>query len=185
MKTALVLVDIQNDYFPKGKMELEDAGEAGHAAGRLLAAARRAGITVCHAQHISTRPGATFFLPETPGAAIHEDVRPLPGECVFVKHYPNSFRETELDAYLHQRDIGRLILAGMMSHMCIDATTRAAFDFGYECIVAHDACATRNLVWNGVAIPACHVHASIMSALGSVYARVASVDEIVAELEGD
>lgn len=98
---------------------------------------------------------------------------------VIKKHFPNSFRDTGLDDYLRTNAIKELVICGMMSHMCIDTTTRAAFDKGYTCMVAHDACATRNLAFNGIEIPAQHVHGSYMAALGAVFAKVLRAEEII------
>jgi len=179
MKTALLLIDIQNDYFPGGKMELVSSLQAASAATRLLAAFRKQSWAVYHVQHISTRPNSVFFLPGTVGVDIHEAVRPLPEEPVITKHFPNSFRETDLLERLKADSISTLLICGMMTHMCVDATVRAAFDHGFTCIVTHDACATRDLIFNGVTVPAAHVHASYMAALGAVYAQVKGVDEIL------
>ncbi|MSM38845.1 MAG: isochorismatase family protein [Geobacter sp.] len=182
MKTALLLIDIQNDYFPGGKMELVESIHAAAAAARLLGAFRRQKWPVYHVRHISSRPTATFFLPDTPGAEIHDSLHPLVVEPVITKHFPNSFRETDLLERLRDDSVGSLLICGMMSHMCVDATTRAAFDLGFSCIVTHDACATRELAFNGVIVPAVHVHASSMAALGAVYAQVKGVDEIVGNI---
>ena len=179
MNTALVLVDIQQDYFPKGRMEVVGAVEAGRAAIKLLDHFRAKKLPVVHVQHISTRADATFFLPDTEGINFYEGVRPLAAEAVVRKHFPNSFRDTNLHEYLESQKIKELVICGMMSHMCIDATVRAAFDGGYTCIVAHDACAARNLVFNGIDIPAMHVHGAYMAALGAVYAQVMSAGEII------
>jgi nicotinamidase-related amidase len=145
MNPALVLVDIQQDYFPGGRMEVVGAVEASRAAKKLLGHFREKNLPIVHVQHISTRTGSTFFLPNTKGINIHESVSPLPNETVIKKHFPNSFRDTDLQKYLGSQGIKELVICGMMSHMCIDATVRAAFDRGYTCIVIHDACATRNL----------------------------------------
>jgi len=182
MKTALLIVDIQNDYFPGGNMELLGSVEAAINAARLLDAARQAKWPIIHVQHLSTRPGATFFIPGTPGVEIHQAVKPLHSEVVISKHYPNSFRETCLHELLRETNIERLLICGMMSHMCIDATTRAAFDLGFTCTVAHDACATRDLVFNDVSVPAKHVHSSFMAALNSVFAEVKSTDDILKDM---
>lgn len=179
MKTALLIIDIQNDYFPNGNMELEGSIQAASAAARLLAQFRKEHWPVYHVQHISTRPGNTFLLPDTRGSEIHNYVKPLPGETVIIKHYPNSFKETELHERLTAEGIGTLLVCGMMSHMCVDATVRAAFDLGLNIILAHDACATKELSFNGVTVPAKYAHASFMSALGSVYARAMAVDDIL------
>lgn len=182
MKTALLIIDIQNDYFPNGKMELEGSIQAASAAARLLAAFRKNNWAVYHIQHINIRPNATFFLPNTPGVNIHQLVQPLDGEPVITKHYPNSFRDTSLLDTLKANGISSLLICGMMSHMCVDATVRAAFDYGFSCIVAHDACATRELMFNEVSVPAKQVHASYMAALGAVYAQIKGVDEILVNI---
>jgi nicotinamidase-related amidase len=180
MKQALLLVDIQNDYFPGGAMELIGSPEAGRQAGKLLQHFRRCGLPVIHIQHVATRQGATFFLPDTPGVAIHASVAPLPDEPMLVKHFPNSFRETLLYDLLQQREIDQLVIAGMMTHMCIDTTTRAAFDLGLQCRLAHDACATRDLSFGGVEVPARQVQAAYLAALDELFAQVLSVDAICA-----
>lgn len=183
MKTALVIVDIQKDYFPGGRMELVGALEASKSAGRLLSAFREKGLPVIHVQHIAAREGATFFIPGTKGVEIHANVAPGPDEAIIKKNYPNSFRGTELGGTLEKQGVEELVICGMMSHMCIDATVRAAFDIGYRCLVAHDACATRNLVFGGIEVPAGSVHASFMAALGQVYATLMKTDEVVSMLQ--
>jgi len=182
MNTALLLVDIQQDYFPGGRMEVVGALEASRAAKRLLGCFRQENLPIVHIQHISMRAGATFFLPNTEGINFHENVRPVPDETIIKKYFPNSFRDTDLQKYLESKAINELVICGMMSHMCIDATVRAAFDEGYSCVVAHDACAARNLVFNGIDIPALHVHGAYMAALGAVYAKVSGTEEIIATL---
>lgn len=183
MSTALLLIDIQNDYFPGGRMEVVNSQEAAEAAARLLACFRKETWPVYHIQHISTRPTATFFLPGTPGADIHHTVLPLPGEPVITKHYPNSFRETGLLERLQADGINQLLICGMMTHMCVDATVRAAFDLGFACTIAQDACATRELVFNNRPIPADQVHGAFLAALGAVYAELKGTDEIIDTIE--
>ena len=180
MKQALLLIDIQNDYFPGGAMELAGSSQAGLRAAALLAAFRDKALPVVHIQHVSTRPGATFFLPETHGVRIHESVTPADGETVFRKHYPNSFRETPLLEHLHRLQVGELVIAGMMTHMCVDSTTRAAADLGFQCQLAHDACATRSLAFSGNTIPAEQVHLAFLAALNGLFAKVLPVDELSA-----
>jgi nicotinamidase-related amidase len=172
MTTALLLIDIQNDYFPGGKMALERMDEAGASARSLLEAFRARGLPVIHVRHLSARPGATFFVPGTPGADINPLVSPQAGERVIDKNFPNSFRGTPLADELRTAGIDCLVIAGAMSHMCVDATVRAAFDLGFRCVVAEDACATRALEFNGATIPAHKVHGAFMAALGVPYASV-------------
>jgi nicotinamidase-related amidase len=178
MNSALILIDIQNDYFPGGRMELEAPLAAAQQAGRLLEFFRRQGWPTIHIQHVSTRPDATFFLPDTDGLDFHPSIRPLPGETIIVKHFPNSFRETRLLECLQGLKVEGLVICGMMTHMCVDASTRAAADLGYPVRLAADACATRALTYGEVKVPAQHVHAAFLAALKS-YAQVLKTEEIL------
>ena len=182
MKSALILIDIQNDYFPGGAMELAGMSQAAVKARELLAACRQDRRPIFHVQHLALGPGATFFRPDTVGVEIHESVRPLPGEALVRKHYPNAFRDTGLLEALTNAGVEEVIIAGAMSHMCIDATTRAGFDFGFTCTVIHDACASRDLVFGGGTIPAAQVHGAFMAALGMRYARVISLEDFLSGL---
>ena len=178
-KNCLILIDMQNDYFPKGKMELCRMNEAAAKAKLLLAQFRELTLPIVHIQHIATRPGSTFFLPDSYGAEIHELVAPLATEPIIKKHYPNSFRETPLLKTLREKNIEEVTLCGAMSHMCADATTRAAFDFGFACTVADDACATRDLLFQGREVKAADAHAAFMAALSFPYAEVRPTLEII------
>ncbi len=182
MSNALLIIDIQNDYFPGGRMELVGSPAASLQAKALLEAFRARGLPVIHVQHLSNRPGATFFLPDTDGVRIHDSVTPAPGETVITKHFPNAFRETALADTLRERGIKSLVIAGMMSHMCIDTSTRAAADAGYACTLAHDACATRDLAFGGATVPAAQVQAAFMAAMNGAFAKVVPASEAVAAL---
>lgn len=183
MSVGLVLIDIQNDYFPNGNMELVGSEAAGRVAGRLLGFFRERAWPVFHIQHLALRPGATFFLPNSVGAEIHRSVAPLDGECVIQKHFPNSFRETGLLERLQQVKVQQLVVAGMMTHMCVDATTRAATDYGFACQIAQDACATRNLRFGERVVAAADVHAAFLAALDGSYGKVLAADEIMQVLD--
>jgi nicotinamidase-related amidase len=181
MSPALVLIDLQNDYFPGGRMELAGADAAVAQAAALLAAFRRRQLPVIHIQHLSTRAGATFFLPGTEGAEIHAAVRPEAGERVIVKHFPNAFRETQLQAALKELGVTQIVFAGMMTHMCVDTTVRAAADLGFQCQLAHDACATRNLQFADRQVAAADVQAAYLAALNGSFASVRPAAELIAQ----
>src|SRR5512138_2931411 len=172
MNTALVIVDIQNDYFPDGKMPLVGPVEASQQAARLLDRFRRSQWPVIHIQHIAVRPSATFFLPNTPGVDFHPSVQPWEAEPIVQKNFPNAFRDTTLLDVLREKNVDRLIICGMQTTMCIDATTRAAAD----------SCAARNLTYDGQLVPAEQVHYAFLAALNGSYARVLKVDQILAQL---
>ena len=180
MKTGLILVDIQNDYFAGGRMELVGMEEAAENASQLLAYFRDNQKPTFHIQHVSTREGATFFLPNTRGVEFHDSIKPAPDDRVIQKNFPNSFRETALFDALKRAQVDSVVICGAMSHMCIDATTRAAADLGFQCTLIHDACATRNLEFGTQKVLAEDEHASFMAALNAAYARVISCKEFIA-----
>jgi nicotinamidase-related amidase len=128
----------------------------------------------------SVDPGATSFLPGSRDAEIHESVGPLAGETVIVKHYPNAFLKTSLSAELQARGVRHLVVCGMMSHMCIDTSVRAAQDYGFSVTVLGDACATRDLSWDGETIPARTVHNAVMASLHGTFARVVRTEDFLA-----
>jgi nicotinamidase-related amidase len=183
MHTALLIIDIQNDYFPGGAMELVGADSASTQAALLLTAFRERAMSVVHIQHISTRPTATFFRPNTHGVGIHSSVSPKPGEIVIVKHFPNCFRETSLLEVLRAAEITKLVIVGMMSHMCVDTTIRAASDLGFTCTLAHDACATRDLTFRDQAVPASAVQAAYMAAIDGSFGDVIATKDVYNNLQ--
>lgn len=180
-KTALVVVDIQNDYFPGGLWTLSKVEAAAAKAAQVIAVFRERGDLVVHIRHEFTSADAPFFRPGSEGAHIHPSVINQGDEPVVLKHYINSFRETELKAVLDRHAIDAVVIVGNMSHMCVDGITRAAVDFGYDTTVLHDACATLDLQFNGVTVPAEHVHAAFMAALSFGYAPVISTAEYLAK----
>ena len=178
-KQALIIIDIQNDYFPGGKWTLEGADQAADNAARLLAAARAKGDLVVHVKHEFESADAPFFAPGSEGAAIHDKVAPAAGEPVVLKHKVNAFLDTDLKQTLDRHQVKAVTIVGSMSHMCIDAASRAAADFGFDVTVAHDACATLPLEFEGKQVPAAHVHDSAMAALAFAYAKVVKTDELL------
>jgi nicotinamidase-related amidase len=185
-KTALLLIDFQNDYYPTysgAKWALSGTEAAAANAQKLLSTFRKQGLPVIHVRHEFPTEQAPFFLPNSQGAQIHESVAPIDGEPVILKHEINSFRDTELQATLEKLNVTKLVVVGAMSHMCIDAVTRAAVDFGYPVQLAHDACATLDLEFNGTKVPAEQVHAAFMAALGFAYAEVESTDNLLTQFQ--
>ena len=179
-KRAIVVVDLQNEYLPAGKLALSGIDEALNNAARVIAHARSEGDTVINIRHESTDPEAPFFTPGSDGVQIHESVAPAQSDAVIVKNFPNAFLKTDLKQILDEKGIREVTIIGAMSHMCIDATARAASDFGYTTTVVHDACATRDLEFLGQNVPAAQVHTALMSALAFAYASVISADEYLA-----
>lgn len=173
-KRALLIIDVQNDYFPGGKMEQYKAVDAAEKNREVLKRFREEGMPVIHIQHESVHDGAAFFLPGSEGMEIHELVKPADGETVLIKHYPNSFLGTGLDELLKAMGIEELVITGMMTLMCVDATTRAAKDLGYSTVLLHDATAARELEFGGVKVEAEKVKAAFLAALSMVSDEVVS-----------
>lgn len=175
---ALLIIDIQNDYFPGGAMELEGADAAAAKAAAALARYRDQDLPIIHVRHLSVRPGSTFFIPGTSGAEIHAGVRPKAGETVIEKNFPNSFRATDLQKRLDDLQVKNLVVAGMMTHMCVDATVRQAADLGYKVTLLADACATRAQKFAGETVPARQVHTAFLAALNGFYAKVVDFHDL-------
>ena len=176
MSKALIIIDIKNEYFENGALALKDPIPASENAKKLLNFFRSNNLPLVHVQHVSPA-GAPFFVADTKGVEIHEHVKPIEGEKVITKQYPNSFRDTGLMEYLKSQGVTHLVIAGMMTHMCIDAGTRAAFDLGFECTVIADACATMDLEIAGHQIQATDVHHAFLAALEFFYAKIRNTDE--------
>ncbi|WP_426128451.1 cysteine hydrolase family protein [Pararhizobium sp. PWRC1-1] len=175
---AILVVDLQNDYWPSGNFALYGIEAAAANAARVIDDARSKGDLVVNIRH--EMPDGPLFVPGSAGAEINDAVRPAPGEPVITKNVPNSFRDTGLGDLLKEKDIEEVVVVGAMSHMCVDATVRAANDLGYKTTTIHDACATLDLDFDGVTIPAAQVHATLMSALAFAYGEVISTDKFIA-----
>jgi nicotinamidase-related amidase len=184
MKTALLLIDIQKDYFPDGRHELVEPLAAAKKAYSILQCFREHGGHHVHIQHISSEPDATFFISGDRGTDIHDAVAHFEGEPIVYKHHPNAFLETDLLELLKGWGVERLVITGMMTHMCVDATTRAAADLGFQVLVAGDACATRDLTYDDAVIPAAQVHMAFLAALKS-YGQVISSEHILARMAAE
>lgn len=174
---GLIVVDLQNEYLPTGKLPLSGIEAAVDNAVKVIADARNKGIPVFHIRHEFVNDEAPVFVPGTDGVEIQSAVAPRDNEAVIVKNHINAFRETDLQQQLDAQGVQEVVVIGAMSHMCIDAVVRAAVDMGYEATVLHDACATLDLSFNGVDVSAAQAHAAMMAAFEFGYATVKSVDE--------
>jgi len=177
MKKSLLIIDVQKDYFKGGNMELVGMENSSDNCEYLLNSFREKQSPIFHIQHIAIGEGSTFFLPNTKGSEIHESVKPKENEAVVVKHFPSSFRDTELNDLLQRSGVKELFICGAMTHMCIDTTVRAAFDLGYTCNVISDACVTRDLEFEGRIVKASEVQAAFMASLKAAFAKVLTAKE--------
>ncbi len=164
-RSALLLIDIQDFYFPGGRVPLVEPEKAARNAARILEHFRIEKLPVIHVRHNSE-----------PGGTINKIVEPLPGEMIFSKDAVNCFVGTDLLDSLRSARIDTLVFCGMQTHMCVEAATRAASDYGFKCMLVHDACTTRDLKYGDRLIKAEDVHYSTLVTLKN-YATILSAEE--------
>ena len=168
--STLVMIDCQNTY-THGVMELDGVGAALDEAAALLDRARSAGIPVIHVQH-SDGPGSLYDIDGESGAIVAQ-VAPRAGEAIVVKQYPNSFVQTDLDERLKALGATNLVLAGFMTHMCVNSTARGAFNLGYAPTVVAAATATRSLPGvDGEPVPSEVMQIASLAAMADLFAVV-------------
>lgn len=179
-RKVLILIDIQNIYFTPGPFLLHEPEMAARNAAKILKVFREAQMPVIHVKHLFPTQGYTqtrdFLLANAP------DVAPILGESIVEKNFPNSFLQTTLRSKLLQTGCKDLVIAGMMSHMCVDTTVRECQNYGYQVTVPQDACATMDLKFQDTLLPAEQVHRVFMAALGQAFATVTDTDNLVEEL---
>lgn len=171
-ETALIIIDIQYFYFPGGSVPLFEPEKASEKASQVLNEFRNKDMLVIHVKHNAKS-----------GADIYPDVVPLEGEKVISKNEANSFNGTDLLSFLKENKIKNLIIAGMQTHMCVEAATRAGYDLGFKCLVVEDACTTRDIKYGDKIVPAEEVHFSTLSSLSGYYAKITTTDEILKVLQ--
>ncbi|MCD8826465.1 cysteine hydrolase [Staphylococcus gallinarum] len=180
MNTALIIVDIQNDYFSGGKYPLSNPEQAANNAKKVLNWFRENNSeNIYHIQHIAPDESLGFFAPNTEGTNIRDIVQPLDNETLITKQLPNSFVNTDLHDKLQSKNIDHVVIVGMMTHMCIDATARAAADLGYKVSVIEDACASRDLTYKSKVVAADDAHYAFISALDLLYADIYTADDFI------
>ncbi len=168
MKTALLIIDIQEFYFVEGKSQLVKPEEASEQASRVLKAFRDKNELVVHIRHASSKD-----------SAIHTNVKPVTGEKIITKHHVNSYKETDLLDYLKQNEITDVVICGMMTHVCVEAAARASADYGFKVTVISDACATRSVTYGTNTVLAKDVHNSTLATIQSYYGSIVTVDEFL------
>ncbi|WP_087017275.1 cysteine hydrolase family protein [Thaumasiovibrio subtropicus] len=176
--TALIIIDVQNDYFEGGNMVLHQPDFAAQQAKALLSTWRKKHWPIIHIQHEATNPDMPFMQPGTEGQRIHSSVLPQENEIVITKHYPNAYWETTLHETLQSLDIKELLLCGMMAHMCVSATARAGMERGYSIMIAQDACATTALPYGDKTIDASTVHETALAEV-AYFSDITTVDKIL------
>lgn len=168
VKQALLIIDMQEFYFPQGFNPLVEPEEASQQAAKLLDHFRSTNKLVVHIKHASKKD-----------SLIHQNVRPGKEEKVITKYNVNSYQETDLLDYLKQNKIEQLVICGMMTHMCVEAAARASADYGFKVIIIDDACATRDMIYNNDTVKAADVHNTTLGTLNRYYGKVLTTEEFL------
>lgn len=171
MATALIVIDVQNDYFPGGKFPLWNPESAEANCLRLIGWAKSASVPVVLVQHVVEGTPAPFFAAGSAGAEIHPPIRAATPETpVIVKAFADSFEKTELKSKLDRLGVDRLVICGMMTHNCVTHTAISKAAEAYEVTVVGDACATVSEI----------VHILALHAL-STRVKVVDTDELISK----
>ena len=178
MKQALLIIDIQNDYFPEGKNELHEADKALLKVNQLENSFLSEQKPIIYIQHIKHQLNADFFEAGTIGCELHPNLKLQEQSIIIEKHFPNSFLETELLETLKKIEIEQLVICGMMTQMCVDSTTRAAKELGFQPVLISDATATKDLIFENKKVLAENVQLSFLSALQN-FAQVLTADQFL------
>ncbi|KAG1465225.1 hypothetical protein G6F56_004931 [Rhizopus delemar] len=179
---ALIVVDVQNEYFPGGKLPLSSPVETTEACAQLIKKFRQEEKEVVFIQHVTKgklEGIVPFFLPETHGIEIHDSIKPLPTEKLIVKHESSSFVNTDLKEYLVSKGIKKLIVVGMMVHNCVNATVYSGVDEGFDCIVVEEAVDTFDQPLNGKIIKAEQIKESFLAGIQFAYSKVYKLQDVL------
>lgn len=176
--TALLIIDVQNDYFAAGHMALHQPESALHHINQLEQHFRENQQPIIYIQHVQLDATRSFFIKDTEGVDLHAGLHITADSLIIEKHFPNSFFQTDLKQLLDHLNVGKLMITGMMTHMCVDATTRAAKELGYETTVVADATATRELVFEGQYIAAETVQQVLLATL-QMLSKVTNTQEVL------
>lgn len=176
--TALLLVDIQNIYFEEGPYLLYEPEIASANASKILEKFRDLDLPIIHIKHMFSSL-ENYSMEEKYLLDFHKYVSPIDNEILLKKNFPNAFLHTELYNILKLKQIQHIVVVGMMSHMCIDTTVRAAKNYDLQVTVVGDACTTMSLNYNNSSYDSVCVHNVYMAGLASGFANVISSKEFL------
>lgn len=176
MKQALIIIDVQNDYFKNGKMELDHPEKVLKNINKLEDKFAFLNLPIVYIKHINYNKNALFFFPNTSGVNLHKGLLLGKDSIIIEKHFPNSFKDTCLLDTLRALKVNQVVITGMMTHMCVDSTTRAASELGYKPILISDATTTSNLKYLEEEVPFKYVQLSYLSALQN-FAKIETTND--------
>lgn len=178
-KTALLVIDFQNEYF-SGRMPIPDGARALANARRLIDRADADGIAVYHVQHAAP-PGAPIFAEDGDGVRLHADLQPAAHHRLVRKSSVSVFATTDLHRQLRDAGIDTLLIAGLMTHACVAGAARDAVPLGFEVVVVADACATRDLdTGDGRVLAHADLHRAALASIDDTFGAILSTEQALA-----
>ncbi|WP_406610682.1 cysteine hydrolase family protein [Agarivorans sp. JK6] len=166
MTTALLIIDLQNDYFPEGKYPLWNTSKCLQNIQFAIAKATEQQMELIHIQHIADPEMglAPFFNQGSNGSDIHPEIlAAAPQGKVIVKRFADSFEQTELNSYLQQQGIDKLLMCGMMTQNCITHTALSKATEAYEVSILADCCTTVDEMLHNIALHALSTRVPLLS----------------------
>jgi nicotinamidase-related amidase len=181
VRRALLIIDVQNDYFGGRHAIGFPAGSFPNIL-RAMDYAGEHGLPVALVQHSASRPDADTFRPGAPGWEIHPDVLARPHDVVIEKRLIGSFTGTTLEEWLRGRGVDTVVIAGYMTQMCCDTTARQANHLGFRVEFLNDATGTHAFANAGGIVTAEELHRATLVTQAAAFSRVLTVDEWASEL---
>lgn len=178
-RTALLVIDFQNEYFT-GRMPIPDGETALSNARRLIDRADRDGIHVYHVQHVAPAV-SPVFAEDSDTSRFHAAIQPSANHSVIRKSSVSVFPTTDLDRRLKEAGVDTLIITGLMTHACVAGAARDAVPLGYSVIVADDACATRDLdMADGTRVEHVALHRAALASIDDTFGDIVTTDRLLA-----
>jgi len=181
MKPALLVIDVQNEYFT-GKLPISYPAGSFRNILAAMDAAPDAGVAVIVIQHTNTAPGAATFRKGTPEWELHDEIKRRSCDLLLEKTLPGSFTGTGLSGWLQDHDIGSITIAGYMTQMCCDTTARQAFHRGYPVIFLADATGTLSVSNDAGSIRDEDLHRAILVTQQMRFSRVMKTDDWIEDI---
>ncbi|GAA5800286.1 Isochorismatase-like protein [Helicostylum pulchrum] len=181
---ALIVVDVQNDYFPDGKLPTWNPVETAEACAKLIQKFRQEGKEVVFVKHVmkdSQAKSYNFLIKGTDGAEIHDSVKPLPTEKIVTKHEVSGFVGTDLKEYLTSKGVKKLVVVGMMIHNCVNATVYSGVAEGFPCIVVEEAVNTMDQPYDGELVKAQDIKKAFLTGIQFGFSTVYKLQDVLTD----
>lgn len=184
MKRALLVIDVQNEYFT-GKLPISHPQNSLERITQAMDAAAQAEIPVVVIQHSATQANSATFRRESQEWELHSEIGKRPRAILIEKNVPGSFTDTQLEGWLREHDIDTVVVSGYMTQMCCDTTARQAMHLGFGVEFLSDA--TGTLAFNNSAgkVSAEELHRAILVTQQIRFSEVLPTEQWIARVQDE